>query len=370
MENQIQRKNVEPQLYDIPDVYKDDEINIAAIVSVLIRRKLIFIGGMLAFICGGILYLLISEPSYTVVAHVVKPYQSEIGGLNLGRFGSTVISTYNPEQVFEYFEKQLLSDQALQRFFNEVLLPHLEKSEQQIPANGLYEQVRKILQISGPDEKVGGRRLYVVSVKTNDPQRSYRWLKKFLDQVSSDAVNKLIKDDRSVIDLHIADIELKLKELRHIYAMKRQDRLKILIEALYVAESVNLIEPKASSAQFFKNDEAIVVTDESTLYLRGTKALKAEIDVLKNRKSDDPFIPNFRDIESRLKLFRAISLNPDTFSVFSNDREINVPELPDRPDTMKIITLSVLLGAIFGLILAFLTEYICLIGNKSTTNAA
>ncbi len=76
----------------------------------------------------GTLYLLTSPSRYEIKAYLDKPYSNEIAEINSGRTSSSGLAQYTPEEVFSYFMRRLLTDEAKQRFFQEIYLPSQESA--------------------------------------------------------------------------------------------------------------------------------------------------------------------------------------------------------------------------------------------------
>ena len=135
-----------------------------------------------------------AKPRYEVRAFVDKPYFNELTELNIGRSSATGLEQYSPDQVYKYFVRRLITDEAKQRFFRDTYLPSLDSppaSEEEKQA--LYGRMQKIvLKVTPPPEKVrGGRSLYSVDVESRTGELAAEWLQTFLAQVSEDARNAL-----------------------------------------------------------------------------------------------------------------------------------------------------------------------------------
>jgi len=98
--------------------------------------------------------------------------------------------------------------------------------------------------------------------------------------------------------------------------------------------------------------------DGSQLYARGTRLLRAELDVLKARESGDPFIVNLRNTQARLRQLNSIQLDSKSERVFNADGEILVHAKPVAPKKALIVALAVVLGLICGIAVAFAAEFL------------
>ena len=235
------------------------------------------------------------KPRYEVKALLDKPYTNELTELNIGRSGASGLEQYSPDQVYAYFVRRLVTDEAKQRFFKETYLPSLDSppaSEEEKQA--LYSRMLKVvLNVTPPPEKAkNGRALYAVDVEARTGVLAAEWLQTFLAQVSEDARHALIKDIEQSIGLHIQNSERALEEKKRTAEQIRKDRQAQLAEALKVAQAVGIKDPQMTAAQPPRQDTAASYLDGSRLYARGSKSLQAELEVLGNRK-DDEGVQNF-----------------------------------------------------------------------------
>jgi len=101
------------------------------------------------------------------------------------------------------------------------------------------------------------------------------------------------------------------------------------------------------------------------LYMRGSGALETEIAVLESRKSDEPFINGYRDLQERLAFLDAISIDVASLSAFTMDDPARIPYGAEKPNKKSIIVLGIVGGIAFGIVLALVAEF--LFGSKRET---
>ena len=87
-----------------------------------------------------------------------------------------------------------------------------------------------------------------------------------------------------------------------------------------------------------------------TLYLYGTKALKAEIISLESRLSEDPFTIGLRTLEHKIEALRKIKIDENNIKPATIDQRAIPPSIRSEPKRKLIV----LLGASLGILLAFL----------------
>ncbi|MNJ51532.1 hypothetical protein D3C77_468400 [compost metagenome] len=85
-------------------------------------------------------------------------------------------------------------------------------------------------------------------------------------------------------------------------------------------------------------------------YMRGVKALEAEIENLKSRESDDAFIKSLREEQVSLAFYKSFNVKPDSVQVYRPDGEVEVPDEPVKPRKFLIVVMGVFLGLVLGIL--------------------
>lgn len=123
-----------------------------------------------------------------------------------------------------------------------------------------------------------------------------------------------------------------IEVLRKNAADKRKDQIHQLKEALNIAISLNIKEPlpgvslSSSTSPMLYAEITTSSNEPSPLYLRGEKALRAEIKELETRPSDDPFIVELRPLLDRLAQLEN-NEEVETLKLRAND-DPYIKELP------------------------------------------
>lgn len=301
----------------------------------------------------GTLYLLTSPSRYEIKAYLDKPYSNEIAEINSGRTSSSGLVQYTPEEVFSYFMRRLLTDEAKQRFFQEIYLPSQESAPESPGARqALYQQMsQKVLTVSPPPPKKG-RDLYSVRIEAPSGEKAAAWTNAFLDQVAEDATRSLFLDAEKSIALQVRNTERDLQEKLLITMQTRQDRLAQLSEALQVAQAVGIRDPQMTSVQPPLQDGVASFIDGSRLYARGSKSLQAELTVLRSRKDDAPFVEGLRATQSQLRLLEELEPAKKKFKIFHIDGEILAPIKPFSPKKSLALALGLFMGLFLGIFTA------------------
>ncbi|MCY1456003.1 hypothetical protein D9M71_731900 [compost metagenome] len=87
-------------------------------------------------------------------------------------------------------------------------------------------------------------------------------------------------------------------------------------------------------------------------YMRGSKALEAELKNLEERKSDDPFIVGLRNLQARYAFYKNLEIDAERVSVFRFDGPIEVSDGPVKPKRALSVAGGALIGLFFGMLIA------------------
>jgi len=137
-------------------------------------------------------------------------------------------------------------------------------------------------------------------------------------------------------------VEEKISTLRNSAKAKRLDRVAVLKEASGIAHSLDIKDPigyklkKISDSALIKSQILTSISNSAPqLYTRGYEAIDAEITSLSNRTIDDPFIPELRGLQDRLKLLQH---NEKIAALKARmDDDPFIPELRGLQEKLKLL---------------------------------
>ena len=120
---------------------------------------------------------------------------------------------------------------------------------------------------------------------------------------------------------------------RNTAKIKREDKIKLYEEASVIATNLGFrdriettnINNIVQNTQIAENQNI----SSTPLYYRGFRALNAEIEFLKNRKTDDPYIPKLRQLQEKLDLLRSRK-SDDPFIFGLRDLQVKVDQLRSK----------------------------------------
>ncbi|WP_223517297.1 LPS O-antigen chain length determinant protein WzzB [Pseudomonas sp. GL-B-19] len=330
---------------------RDDETDLVELLLSLWTQKWLIILVTLTITAGAALYAFLSKPVYEARISVLPPSLSNIAGFNLGRSGARGLVPFSVSDVYAVFTRNLQAEEVRRQFFREVYLPSLDAEQRSRSLDRLYMEFSGSLSVKAPDKNQPDR--YVIVVERHDPGQAADWAKRYIDLTARQSLGEMLKNAQSELSVQAGNIERQIKSQRDTAKARRADRITQLQEALKVAEEVGLEKPPLITGR--SNDsELAAFMGGSLMYMRGAKALRAELQVLKSRESDDPFISDLRNLQEQYELYAGVSLDPEGVAVFRQDGKIELPDAPIKPKKALILALGVVLGGMLGLFIALI----------------
>ena len=329
-----------------------DEIDLFELAQNLWRQKLLISLVTLAITALAAGYAFLSTPVYESKSSILPPRSADIAGYNLGR-AEAGLTEFTAAGVYSIFTRNLRSEGLRREFFEQVYLPVETGSQGAKGKDQLRESFNKKLSVTNPDVKNTPER-FEVAVQSADSGRAAEWA-----NVYSDLAAK--KTQKDIADTVTTEISTRKKSiLGHIAVLResarklREDRIARLSEALKVADKVGLQAPQVKASRTSSDGELEQFVDGNLMYMRGAKAIRAELDVLQNRKNDDPFIVGLRELENQLDFLAKVSVSPDGVAVFTLDSAAEVAETPVKPKKALILALGLVLGGMLGVFIALI----------------
>ena len=167
---------------------------------------------------------------------------------------------------------------------------------------------------------------------------------KVTSQDYADGINILIQNTKNTFKSAIVSRKNISKKIT-------ADRIIQLEEALKIAKELQIIERSTKMS----NQQSVILTENENLqskdpiYLAGTKAIQAEINALKNRTNSESFITGLRQLQQKVTSLDSIQVNAKDVRASQVDQKALPPEIRHSPKRKLIV----LLGLLFGLIIAF-----------------
>lgn len=287
---------------------------------------------------------MLASPVYEARLYIRPPTQNEIAQLNFGRGEGTGLAPLNAKDVYSIYMKALQSEAVRDKFFRNAFLPTLTQEERQDSRDALYAQFNGMLTVALAARDVPDR--YVITARIEDPRLAAIWVSNYAEMAADRAKDELLSGARSDISIMADNLEQQIRASRASASNQRADQIAQLKEALRIAKSVGLEKPPIISNTL--SSEVSAGMGGALTYMRGAKALEAEISNLESRSSNDPYIPGLRERQEKLNFLRNLKIDPSLVAMYQQDGAVSPPDKPVKPRKAIIMLLAVLVGIGIG----------------------
>lgn len=330
-----------------------DEIDLVELIHGLWQQKLLIILTTLLISGVAVAYALLAKPMYEARVFVQSPSQNDIAHLNYGRGGGSGLAMLGVKDVYDTFLRHLQSESLRREFFQTVYLPLLSDEQRSGSQDDVYSRFKQALLVAGGGKDMPSR--FSITASSSDPQEAVDVVTRYVEMAGDRAKLEVLKDVKSDATVKANNLLQQIDAAQVSAREQREDEIAQLQEALVVAKSIGLERPPIISGTL--STEVSAGMGGSLTYMRGSKALEAEIANLVSRKSDDPFIENIRKQETELAFYRQLEIDPLVITTFRQDGGVELPDKPVKPRKTLIVVIGVLGGAILGFLLA-ITRYL------------
>ncbi|ORT71894.1 LPS O-antigen chain length determinant protein WzzB [Pseudomonas mosselii] len=322
----------------------DDEIDLIELVQGIWRQRLWVALVALSVIGLGLVYALLSPSVYEARLYIRAPTQNEIAQLNFGRGEGTGLAPLSAKDVYSIYLRSLQSEAVRDNFFRSVFLPMLTQDERRGSRDALFARFNGMLSVAQASRDVPDR--YVISASLEDPRLAATWVSSYAEMAAGRAKDELLSGARSDISIMADNLEQQIRASRATADNQRADQIAQLSEALRIAKSIGLERPPIISNTL--SSEVSAGMGGALTYMRGTKALEAEIANLESRPSNDPYIPGLRENQERLNFLRHLKIDPSLVAMYQQDGAVSQPDRPVKPRRVLIVALAALAGVVLG----------------------
>lgn len=322
-------------------IYQDNEINLRALFNSLVARKFL-IAGLTAFVTIlAILYALNLTPTYKAISSFTSPSSNSI--TNINRLN---IITETKESVFSQFLTNLSSkDLQKQAFIKGDFITSFNTDNSPIDdVEAFIYGVIGSVTVHSPNLNQAQKNLafltelpYSVTIEGSSAELISKYLNTLVDLANSETIMDLISFSEMKIYNRLEEINIernlllkkaeqdrflkieRIKEedgqkIRQIndqidrarYKAKetRINQITLLTDSIKLAKSLGIKDNNFKLFNDAENSDFTIAIGESKdlpdWYLYGEKALIQTVELLKNRKSDDPFIPELVTLNNQL----------------------------------------------------------------------
>ncbi|WP_338525665.1 Wzz/FepE/Etk N-terminal domain-containing protein [Pseudomonas batumici] len=303
-------------------------------------------------IAGGYAYM--ATPVYEAKVGILPPSKNDIANLNYGRTQSSGLSPFSVTDVYSAFVAKLNSDALRRTFFNDVYLPSLSEAQRHKSQDRLYEDFSQVLFVVAPGKDFPDR--YSVAVRSEDPATATEWADRYVKTAGDLAKQEVIANATKEAEVMARNLDQQIATLREGGARSRMDTIKQLDEALKVARAIGLERPLVISTG--SSVELAGRMDGAQTYMRGVKALEAEVKNLESRESDDPFIDGLRELQGKYLFYKGIEVRPADVAVYRLDGQPEKPDIPVKPRQWLVLLIGLVSGALLGVSIALFRMFL------------
>ncbi|MDH0640570.1 Wzz/FepE/Etk N-terminal domain-containing protein [Pseudomonas sp. GD03860] len=330
-----------------------DEVSFLELAEGLWKYRVLILSTALLITGLAMAYAFLTTPIYQARVLVQPPTQDDISQLNYGRGGDSGFEKLTSKKIFATYVRNLQSESLRRDFFEEVYLPSLAENKRRGMKGELFERFNHTLTIVSVKETPD--QIYV-QVSLADPEQAAHWVELYTQQAGERAKRELIKDVRADAKVKAKNLEQQIRQARESTRKHREDQIIQLTEAIRIANSIGLEKPPIIDSALAS--EVSAGMGGVLTYMRGSKALMAEVENLRNRPSDDPFIENLRKQQESLNFYRSLEVDPASIEVYRQDGAVQLPDEPVKPQKAIIIGVGALAGLTLGVLLALMRNFV------------
>mgnify|MGYP001333460182 FL=1 len=336
----------------------NDNINIGNLYQTLLNKKRSVLIILLASVVLSSLYAFTLPNLYRAQIYIVPPQDKFVQPLNYFATQIAKDSQLVLKQQYIYFDfmKNAQSRQFQRKFFfDNNIYDYFDADPEEAFDVSFNEMLRFSLESKYVSRDIRQEDFFNVSFLHSDPNLAAKWLNDYVQMVERETSRRIVDGVNTSIENYRKKIQSAIDSHKNQAKQIRADNITRLKEALLIAEELDIIKPSNANLT-----NQTIIMDNSTvsgptqitempLYLFGTDALKTQIDILQNRVSDDPFIPNLRSLEAELNTTSLVKVNYSDVRVAEIDQKALAPTRKYSPRRSLIL----IVGLFFGIVVSF-----------------
>lgn len=300
-------------------VKHNEEVDLIDVLMQLWRGKMIIIFAMVLTILLAIGYLYVAKEKWTSDAIVTYPDSGQIANYNNAM---SVLYSQNSANAPTVIDVQ-------QRFFGRFNAVISALSEQ---LGNQADPEKLVIAPAVKDQPVPLK----ISYTAKTAGEAQKTLTTYIQQINKRVVTELDNDLQTSINSKIEDLKEDLATQEKVAQEKKDLRLKMLNQALLVAQQAKIKDTLVQQAETLSED---------TLFVLGSDALSATI---KNEATRPlPFDASYYQARQTLLAISALKSKPDSTYAL---RYVMKPDLPIHRDSPKK-SLTLIFGALIGIII-------------------
>jgi len=346
-----------------PQQFDDDTIDLYEQWITLWNKKWLVIAVTVIAALGSVVYALLAPQIYKAEALLLPPNAKDVQSLNVQ--GMQVVQGVQGVQgvtaagAFAAFKNNLSSRSLQKKFIDEqglmdILAPGRTPETRDIE---ILESFAKMIKIEHVKRALENEKGMSVSMESGDPEFAANLVNDYISFFDTETILALSAAARNSLAGQIRDIEYTIASKRQMAKQRREDTILRYEEAAVIAGKLG-VRDRVDTTNVVQNNQRNISTSSTPLYYRGYKALNAEIKILKNRKSDDPFISGLRDLQEILALLSSIKIEAEGMHAVTVDQAAYPPKNRIKPNRRLIVSLGTVVGLFLGIFLVFFVSFV------------
>ena len=335
--------------------FEDEKIDLYELWMTLWNKKWLVIATTLVAVLGSVAFAFLQRPIYKAESLLLPPKSKDVQSLNvqgIHNLGEDAQQRVDAGHIFEIFRKNISSRTLQKKFINELDLMKILAPERtpETRDEDIYEDFAEIIKVNNEDG-------LSISIELHDPNVAAQWVNDYVQFIDSETIKRIVENNRNAITNQIRNIEYQIASKRQMAKKRREDQIEKFKEALIIARRLG-VEERVDTTNVVQNNQLNISTSSTPLFYRGTRALSTEIEILTNRKSDDPFITGLRDLQENLALLRSINIDTERLHSVSIDQAAYPPTNHIKPNRRMIVMVGTAAGLFLGIFLIFFVSFV------------
>jgi len=326
----------------------DDEIGLFELFESLWKEKVLIVAITAVITLIGLVYSRSIPLTYEARVEILPPSISDIAELHKFVILKTSQSIAQ-SQILTEFLSILKSNQLSKKFLHEEgVMKSLFAKETTLQS--AMKKIDQMTQLEVP--KKGFKNEVFFKLQFNDADLAAKFANQLVDLAIEQYRMNLALTFNSEKNQRIKQLNDKKSSLIDTNAQLLDQEITRLEEAFLIAKKLDIIEPLESKDQTVNNKSlSRLMTEEMRyLYSKGTRALNAEIETVRQRKNNLAMVRGLIDIDQELSLINNTSFNASKVTPITIDLAATTPERHIKPKRTLIVLLSGVIGGVLAII--------------------
>ncbi|MBN1378908.1 MAG: LPS O-antigen chain length determinant protein WzzB [Gammaproteobacteria bacterium] len=350
----------------------DDEIDLFELLTQFYKGKFIILAVVLACLVMAAVAVWQITPVYKSSVQFLPPAEIDLLGMNKLHLLDAKSQKFDTDKVLQMFSENLTSEELKKHLFEQfhletLFIPQLHDLPEIERSAALRHALAKFsasFSLSQPGKNATTQDRTISLSLRGSPEQTALILNQFYEQ----ARQKTVADIHAGIMLEqaarIRQTDDQIKVLRKSAMSRRQDRIVQLDEAISIARALNLEKPREVWP-----DMAVqgVHNQGLPLYSLGFLFLEAEKNVLAQRKGDDPFIAELRNLQEQVSTLEELNIDLKAFQPARLRLAAAPADKPEKPKPLLIFALASVAGLMLGVVIVLVRQAIINRRQSQTT---